>query len=88
MFDVSTLAGPNQPDRILGPVAGCFTHEVAERILAVGVEPDIQDRVQELAGKANEGSLTTEERVEYELLIEKFDLLGIFKSLARQVLAR
>ena len=44
MFAVSTLPGPNQPDRILGPVVDCFTHEVAVRILAVGLEPDIQDR--------------------------------------------
>jgi hypothetical protein len=88
MFAVSTLAGPNQPDRILDPVVDCLTREVAARIVAVGLEPDIQDRVNELAGKANEGKLTAEERAEYELLIEKSDLLGILKSLARQVLAK
>lgn len=89
MLVVSTLPGwPNQPDRILDAVASCFTHEVAARILEVRLEPDIQARINELAEKANDGMLTADERSEYELLIEKADLVAIFKSLARQVLAR
>jgi len=79
---------PNTPDRILDPVAHCLTPDVAARILEVGLAPDIQARATELAAKANEGTLTDGERAEYEVLIEKADLLGIIKSLARQVLAR
>lgn len=86
---MSTLTGrPNQPDRILDPLADCLTREVAARILEVRLDPDIQARADELAAKANEGELTAGDRAEYELLIEKADLLGVFKSLARQVLAR
>ena len=86
---MSPLTGqPNEPDRILDPLADCFTDEVAARILEVRLDPDIQSRIAELAAKANEGELSNEERAEYELLIDKADLLGIFKSLARQVLAR
>lgn len=86
---MSTLTGrPNLPDRILDPLADCLTREVAARILEVRLDPDIQARADELAAKANEGVLTAEDRAEYELLIEKADLLGVFKSLARQVLAR
>ena len=48
----------------------------------------MQARVRELAEKANEGLLDTVERSEYEALIEDADLLGIFKSLARQALSR
>ena len=89
MIVMSTLTGwPNQPDRILDPLAECLTREVATRILEVRLDQDIQARVDQLAAKANEGGLTAEERVEYEAVIEKADLLGIFKSLARQVLAR
>ena len=88
MFVMSTLTGPpNPPDRILDPLAECLTPEVATRILGVHLDPDIQVRAGELAVKANEGELSAEDRAEYELLIEKADLLGIFKSLARQVLA-
>ena len=86
---MSTVTGwPNQPDRILDPLAECLTPEVATRILEIRLDPNIQARVDELAAKANEGELTAEERAEYEIVIEKADLLGIFKSLARQVLAR
>jgi hypothetical protein len=86
---VSTLPGqPNPPAHILDAAANCFTHEVAARILEVRLDPDIQARVDELGEKANEGALTADERSEYELLIEKADLVGIFKSLARQVLAK
>ncbi len=89
MFLMSTLTGrPNPPDSFLDPLADCLTREVAARILEVHLDPGIQNRVDKLAAKANEGELTTEEQVEYEHLIEKADLLGIFKSLARQVLAR
>jgi hypothetical protein len=79
---------PDQPDRVLGPLTEVLTPEVATRILEVRLAPDIQARAGELAARANEGELTAAERVEYEGLIEKTDLLGIFKSLARQVLAR
>jgi predicted transcriptional regulator len=61
---------------------------VAARILEVRLAPEIQARVDELARKADEDELTHNEHAEYELLIEKADLLGIFKSMARQVLAR
>jgi hypothetical protein len=61
---------------------------VAVRILKVAFEPDIQDHVRELAAKANKCALTSEERAEDELMIEKSDLVAILKSLARQVLAR
>lgn len=81
-------ARPDEPDGILGPLVECLTPEVADRILKVRLEPDIQARVDELAERANEGELTAGERAEYETLIEKTDLLGIFKSLAREVLAR
>jgi hypothetical protein len=77
----------DQPDQILDPVAKCLTPEVAQRILAVRLDPQVQARVDGLAAKANEGALTGDERAEYENLIEKADLLGIVKSLARQVLA-
>jgi len=74
-----------QPDEILDPVAGCLTPDVASRILAIQIDPRIQARVDELAQKSADGRLTDSDRAEYEDLIEKADMLGIVKSLARQV---
>jgi hypothetical protein len=77
-----------QPDEILDPIAECLTPEVAREILAVQIDPQVQGRVDELAAKASEGTLTDEERDQYEDLIERADLLGIVKSLARQAVAQ
>lgn len=85
-MSTTTLPSP-EPDEILDPVAGCLTPEVAERILAIRIDPRVQARVDELAATAAAGSLTDAERTEYEDLIEKADMLGIVKSLARQVKA-
>ena len=86
--DMSTTLSPSRPQPILGSVAQCLTPDVAKRILSIELEAGVQARVRELAEKANEGLLDTVERSEYEALIEDADLLGIFKSLARQALSR
>lgn len=85
---MSTVASPHpNPDRILDPVAQCLTPEVARRILAIQIDPQVQARVDELAAKSSTGELSADERDEYEDLIERTDLLGILKSLARQAVA-
>jgi hypothetical protein len=81
----TTILNTSQPDEILAPVAECLTPEVAARILAIQIDPRVQERVNGLAEKASAGLLTKAERSEYEDLIEKADMLGIVKSLARQV---
>jgi hypothetical protein len=83
-MSTTTLPLPKS-DEILAPLASCLTPEVATRILAIRIDPRIQARVDELAEKAAAGLLTESDRTEYEDLIEKADLLGIVKSLARQV---
>ena len=85
---MSTITSPTRPQAILGSVAQCLTPDVAQRILSIELDADIQARVRQLAEKANEGLLDASERSEYEILIEDADLLGIFKSLARQALSR
>ena len=45
-------------------------------------------RVDELAEKANEGTLTDEERAEYAEYVEWGDVVGIFKARARIILQR
>ena len=73
---------------ILEPLAECLTPEVAERILAIRLNPRVQARVDELAEKANEGLLSPEERAEYESIIDRADILGIVKAMARKALSR
>ncbi len=71
-------------DRVLDPLAGCFTPEVARRIAALEADPDLQDRIDELAEKCNEGTLTDSERREYADYVDAFHLVGILQAKARR----
>ena len=74
-------------DRMLEPVTQCFTPEVARRLLDLQPDSAIQARIDELASKANEGSLSAEERAEYEEYVEAVDLIAILRSKAGAMLA-
>ncbi len=72
---------------MLDPVAQCFTVEVAQRLVDLRPDPTIQTRIDELADKAESGSLLPEERAEYEDYIEAVDLIGILRAKAGTLLA-
>jgi hypothetical protein len=74
-------------ERILEPVAACLTPEVAQRIVDLRMDdPFMMQRLEFLREKANEGTLTEQERAEYEGFVEGNDLLMIIKDQARSVL--
>ncbi|MBU4273066.1 MAG: DUF896 domain-containing protein [Planctomycetes bacterium] len=75
-------------DRLLAPVTQCFTPEVAERLVALRADAETQARIEELAGKANEGELSPDELAEYEDYVEAVDLIAILQARARAVLAK
>lgn len=60
--------------------------EAAEGILAVGFSQADKDRMNTLAAKAREGTLTPDEHAEAEAYSRIGSLLGILKSKARQSL--
>ena len=73
-------------DRFLDPLADCFTPEVARRIIDLQTADDTRARLDVLRGKANEGTLSSAERLEYEEFVEAFDLMSILKAKAQAVL--
>lgn len=74
-------------ERILEPVTACLTPEVAQRIIDVRLDdPSMMQRLEYLREKANKGTLTEQERVEYEGFVEGNDLLMLIKDQARSVL--
>ena len=75
-------------DRMLDPVARCFTPEVARRLLRLQPDPMTQSRIDELAAKAEAGQLSDEERAEYSDYDEAIDLIGILQAKAGAVLAK
>lgn len=75
-------------EQVFDSFADCITPEVAQRIEEIQLDPNAQDRINELAAKANFGTLTPEERAQYEDFIEAIDLLAIFQTKARLALSR
>lgn len=81
-----TAAPKSILDEILDPLTECFTPEVAKRVLNISLHPDRQSRIDELATKANEGKLSSAERVEYVDYIEALNFLDILKAKGRMAL--
>jgi hypothetical protein len=74
-------------DRLVGTLSECLTPESARRLLALKVDPKLQDRVDYLAGRCSQGLLTSEERAEYGDYVTFGTFVAILKSKARQLLA-
>lgn len=73
-------------DDVLEPVAACLTPESARRIADLKVNALTQSRLDALADKANEGTLTAEEAAEYDEFLAAFHLISILQARARSVL--
>lgn len=85
---MSTFTESAALDRMLEPVTGILTPEVARGIVEMRADPQLQARLDELASKANRGQLTESERNEYKDYVDAIDFIGIFQAKARTVLAR
>lgn len=74
-------------DRAMQPVFGIFSPEQVHQIADLHADQALQDRISELAAKANEGELSTEERAEYEGYIHANRFMAIFQAQARRRLS-
>jgi hypothetical protein len=73
-------------DRILDPVAAAFSPEVARRMLALKADDEVQQRIDELAAKSNNGELSDDERAEYKNYVDVIDLISVLQAKAQRVL--
>jgi hypothetical protein len=71
-------------DGLLDPLSRCLDAESARRLVELRVAPPVQERIDALAERANEGLLTDDERAEYEALINAADFISILKRKARR----
>jgi len=73
---------------MLEPVAACLTPDVARRITEERLDDDdTVQRLEELREKANEGTLTDDEKSEYEGFVEGQDIIALLKLKAQLVLS-
>lgn len=75
-------------NRFLEPVVDAFTPELANTLVGLKPDPELQARVDELAEKATEGTLSSEEDAEYKSIIQAADVVSIIQSKARRYLAQ
>jgi hypothetical protein len=78
------MSGACGLDSLLEPFSRCLDHGSARRIIEFQVAPPVQELIDALAARANEGQLTESERTEYEALINAADFISILKLKARK----
>jgi hypothetical protein len=70
-------------DRVLDPISRSFNTDSARALVAARPDPDVQERVAELAAKCNEGLLTEAERDEYETYVRAGNIISLLQAKAR-----
>jgi hypothetical protein len=83
------MANPNDLgslERLLRPLRRELSAELANALLRLKADAEVQARYDELAGKNTEGALTAQERGELESLVRANSILGLMKAEARAFL--
>jgi uncharacterized protein YnzC (UPF0291/DUF896 family) len=70
-------------DRFLEPLADCLSPDVAAKVANLRADQTMQNRINYLADRANEGSLTDAEREEYDGYLHAIDVLTVLQAKAR-----
>ena len=65
------------------PICALLTADQTRRLAELRADPEIADRLAQLAAKANEGELSAGEQAEYEAYIEANNLLTMLQAEAR-----
>ena len=73
-------------DAMMSPVTNCLDANSLRALAELRASPEATERVAWLAGRANEGALTADERAEYESCVMFANFLGVLQSKARRKL--
>lgn len=73
-------------DQLIDPVGQCLTAEVAERLVSLRANPELQLEVDRLADKAHRGTLTEDERTQYEQYVSFSQFVTLLQIEARGLL--
>jgi hypothetical protein len=73
-------------DELLEPLGDCLTPEVAARLVQLRAPEHVQQRIEEFARKSSEGSLSSEERSQYDTLVSAGTFIAVLQSKARRLL--
>lgn len=73
-------------ERGVRPVLRIVLPEKAEAVLRFRAAPELQARIEELAGKSTEGQLTETEKAEYAGYVRANKFIAILQRQARQLI--
>jgi len=73
--------------RLLDPVGSALSAEAARRLVDLRADAEAQEKMNDLADRANDGQLTPGERSEYESLIAAANVIAVLQAKAREVLS-
>ncbi len=81
---MSTTIDNSAFDRATQPIFGILTTEQVHQIADYHADQELQQRISQLADKANEVELSNEERAEYEGYIHANRFVAIIQAQARR----
>jgi len=84
---MGNLTVPTALDGLLEPLSRCLDAESAKRVVEFRIDPAVQVRLGVLAEKANNGTISDDERTEYEAFINAADFISILKLKAQRQFA-
>jgi hypothetical protein len=73
-------------DELVDPLGQCLTPEVARRIVELRASANLEQRIQRLGEKCNDGQLTAEEKADYETIVRFIKFVSTLQSKARALL--
>jgi hypothetical protein len=73
-------------ERLLSPLAATFDEAALQSLVQYRADRQAQERIDELAEKCNDGTLTRAEEREYESLVQTATMLAILQAEARKLL--
>jgi hypothetical protein len=82
------MSNINYLDRMLQPVAEAMSDEFAHKLISLRADEELLSHIEQLRGKANQGTMTAEEEAEYREFVEAVDVISILQAKARRVLAK
>ena len=73
-------------DRLIDPLSECLTLDAARKIVALRADAASQQHIDDLADKANQGTLTEEEKAEYDRCLAAFHVITMMQARARRLI--
>lgn len=85
---MSTAINASAFNRGIDPVVRFLTEDQAREIVCYRGTPELQQRIEELAERCNDGDLTPDDRAEYEAYVQANKFVAILQARARKLLSK